>query len=143
MATIVGYHHLSLSVTDLERSTRWYQDALGLELVAEVTGKGFRRNRMRSPDSMTILTLTQHDSEANAPFDEHHPGLDHVALALRNADEVKEMKRRFEQLSITHSEVKQSDGGAAMVTLRDPDNIQLEVFGGPVDPTLATGTAPA
>lgn len=129
MAHIVGYHHLSLSVTDLERSTRWYRDVLGFETIAEIAGNGFRRNRLRPPDSAAILTLTQHDSEAGVPFDERRPGMDHVALALRSADDVHAMKRRFEELSVEHSEVKQSGGGATMVTLRDPDNIQLEVFG--------------
>jgi hypothetical protein len=26
-----------------------------------------------------------------------------------------------------------------MITLRDPDNIQVEVFGGPIDPAIAGG----
>jgi catechol 2,3-dioxygenase-like lactoylglutathione lyase family enzyme len=143
MAHIVGFHHLSLSVTDLHRSTKWYQDALGLEMIAEIEGDGFRRNRMRAPDSTVILTLTQHDAERAERFDERHPGMDHVAVALRDANEVHDMKGRLEELGVDHSDVKQSRGGATMITLRDPDNIQLEVFGGPVDVTLAGGSTPS
>lgn len=143
MAHIMGYHHLSLSVTDLERSTRWYRDVLGLEVIAEITGKGFRRNRLRAPDSPTILTLTMHEAEDHVPFDERHPGMDHVAFALRDDDEVHELKRHFEELHIVHSEVKDPGGGRAMVTLRDPDNIQLEVFGAMVDPGVVASAPPA
>lgn len=44
-----------------------------------------------------------------------------------------------EQLAVTHSEVKSRTTGTAMITLRDPDNVQIEVFGGPVDPSIAGG----
>ena len=45
----------------------------------------------------------------------------------------------FEELGVTHSEVKSRTTGTAMITLRDPDNIQIEIFGGPVDPSIAGG----
>lgn len=130
MPHISGYHHLSLSVTDLERSTRWYEDLFGLQVVAEITGNGFRRKRLQPPEGTLTLTLTQHEAEERVPFDERHPGMDHVALALRDSDNLKAMKVRFEELGVEHSELKESGGGAMMITLRDPDNIQLEVFDG-------------
>jgi hypothetical protein len=37
--------------------------------------------------------------------------------------------------------VKQAASGSAMITLRDPDNIQLEVFGGTYDAGIAAGRA--
>lgn len=52
---------------------------------------------------------------------------------------MQELKRRFEELGVVHSDVKQAASGSAMVTLRDPDNIQLEVFGGTFDPDIAAG----
>lgn len=50
---------------------------------------------------------------------------------------MQELKRRFEERGVEHSEVKDAASGATMITLRDPDNIQLEVFGGKVDPAIA------
>jgi catechol 2,3-dioxygenase-like lactoylglutathione lyase family enzyme len=55
---VVGFHHLSLSVTDLARSTAWYQAVLGVEVIGEVEGKTFRRIRLRSPGDGVTLTLT-------------------------------------------------------------------------------------
>ncbi|HET7486395.1 MAG TPA: VOC family protein [Acidimicrobiales bacterium] len=128
MTTIRAIHHLSLSVTDLGPSTEWYRQTLGFEVVAEVEGDGFRRNRMRSPGGV-ILTLTAHDRNEGEAFDERRTGMDHVSLAVGGDDEVVEWKHRFERLGVEHSDIKRLRPGAAMITLRDPDNIQLEVFG--------------
>ena len=42
MTEVLGYHHLSLSVTDLGKSTEWYQQVLGLDVAVEIEGDGFR-----------------------------------------------------------------------------------------------------
>ena len=139
MAGVLGYHHLSLSVTDLGKSTAWYQQVLGLELSAEIDGDGFRRSRLRAPNSWVTLTLTQHAGEIGERFDERRPGIDHVAFQVGGVGDVQSMKERFVELGVDHSEVKTTANGTAMITLRDPDNIQLEVFGGPLDPTIAGG----
>lgn len=133
-----AYHHVSLSVTDLGRSTEWYEQVLGLRTVAEIEGAGFRRNRLRAGDDGFTLTLTCHDGDASGAFDERRPGLDHVAFQVEPAD-IAPLRQRFEQLGVDHSEVKESSAGTAMITLRDPDNVQLEVFGGPFDPAIAAG----
>lgn len=139
MTEVLGYHHLSLSVTDLAKSTEWYQQVLGLDVAAEIEGEGFRRTRLRAPGSGVTLTLTRHDQQSGETFDERRPGMDHVALRVGGVEEVQALKDRFAQLGVDHSEVKASSGGTAMITLRDPDNIQLEVFGGELDPNIAGG----
>ena len=52
---------------------------------------------------------------------------------------MQELKGRFAERGVVHSDVKQTANGGGMITLRDPDNIQLEVFGGTIDPGLAAG----
>lgn len=139
MPQIVGYHHLSLSVTDLQRSVAWYHEVLGLEVAAEIEGAGFRRVRLRAPGSTLTLALTAHDQQSGEPFDERRAGMDHVAFHVGDLVAVQDLKRHFERLGTEHSEVKESANGTAMITVRDPDNIQLEFFGGPVDPAIAAG----
>lgn len=141
MAEVRAYHHLSLSVTDLAASVEWYTETLGLQIDAEIEGTGFRRTRLRAPGRGLTLTLTSHDQKRDERFDERRTGMDHVAFDVGGVDDVRELKLRFEQLGIDHSEVKQAASGNAMITLRDPDNIQLEVFGGSVDPSIASGRA--
>ncbi len=143
MTEVLGYHHLSLSVTDLGKSTEWYQQVLGLDVVAEIQGDGFRRNRLQAAGSGVTLTLTQHAEQSGEPFNERRAGMDHVALAVGGVDDVHALKERFTQRGVDHSDVKTSGSGTAMITLRDPDNIQLEVFGGPVDPGIAAARSGA
>jgi catechol 2,3-dioxygenase-like lactoylglutathione lyase family enzyme len=41
MAAVQGYHHVSLSVSDLAKSAEWYRRALGFEIDAEIEGTLF------------------------------------------------------------------------------------------------------
>lgn len=130
MQEILGFHHLSLSVTDLARSAAWYQEVLGLVVVAEMEGSGFSRVRLRPPGGGLTLTLTCHDERGATSFDEHRPGMDHVAFRVGGVVDVESFKDRVGDLGVDHSEIKVSDNGVAMITFRDPDGIQLEVIGG-------------
>ena len=141
MAEIQGYHHVSLSVSDLGKSAEWYRQVLGFEVDAEIEGNDFRRTRLRAPGSGLTLTLTAHDQQSGEPFDERRVGVDHVAFNVGGADAVQELKGRFAEQGVAHSDVKEAASGSAMITLRDPDNIQLEVFGGTFDPDIAAGRA--
>ena len=131
MPSINGFHHVSFSVSDLGRSAAWYQDVLGFGHDSDVEGEGFRRVRLRHPDAGITVTLTQHQQGGGERFSELRTGLDHLAFSVGGADDVEEWKRRFEERGVDHSEIKTRPGGAAIITVRDPDNIQLEVFGAP------------
>lgn len=51
MTDVLGYHHLSLSVTDLGKSTEWYQQVLGLDVAAgKVLGGRSTRPSPAVPD---------------------------------------------------------------------------------------------
>ncbi len=130
MSTITGFHHLSLTVTDRVSSAEWYCDVLGFSIDAEIDGATFRRTRLRHPDCGVIVTLTQHDDASATPFDERRSGLDHVAFLVPDVAGIRAWKQRLQTHGVDHSEVKPrgkqpSDG--AMITFRDPDNIQIEV----------------
>jgi glyoxylase I family protein len=129
MTGIVGIHHLSLSVSNLGRSTQWYQEVLGFEVTTpEFEGPGFHRTRLGAPGGGLTVTLTRHDQQSGAPFDERRPGMDHVAFRVGGIDAMQALDERFRGLGVTHSGIRTS-GATAAITLRDPDNIQVEVFG--------------
>jgi glyoxylase I family protein len=130
---ISGYSHLSLSVTDVAASAAWYCEVLGFTVAAELEGDRFSRTRMRHAQGGITLTLTQHRAGAGEPFDEHRTGLDHVAFAVPTVADVEAFRQRFEELGVHHSDVRAvgNAGQGAAITLRDPDNIQLEVFAQP------------
>ena len=132
MADIVGYHHVSLTVTNRERSTRWYCDVLGFTVQDDtIEGKWFRRTRLQHGSGAgpaMILTLTEHDDGSGDRFSPMRTGLDHFSLQVRTRHDLDELVRRVDELGVRHSELKSTAAGNAMVTLRDPDNIQLELF---------------
>lgn len=129
MEEVVRFHHIGLSVTDVVRSVEWYRSILGFEVTAEVDGPTFRRTRLRTPGSGLTLTLTQHDEASTEAFTELRAGMDHVAFHVGTVEDLRSLKRRFERLGVSHSELKEVESGIAMITLRDPDNLQLETWG--------------
>ncbi len=78
-----------------------------------------------------LLTLACHGERLGLAFSERNTGMDHVAFRVGSAGDVEARRARFEQLCIDHADVKVTDRGIARMTFRDPENIQLEVFGGP------------
>lgn len=129
MTTLAGFSHLSLSVIDLDRSTEWYREVLGFVIDSRVEGDGFLRNRLRHPSAGITLTLTAHEAGDGEPFDERRTGMDHVSFAVPSIEDLHNVKADFEARGIEHSEVKPTASGAGgMITFRDPDNIQLELF---------------
>jgi glyoxylase I family protein len=127
--TLSGFSHLSLTVTDLDRSTAWYLEMLGFAVDASVEGDTFRRNRLRHPDAGITVTLTAHHAGSGDAFDERRTGMDHVSFAVPTIDDLQRLKARFEENGVEHSEVKPiANGAGGMITFRDPDNIQLELF---------------
>ena len=129
MPTLAGYSHLSLTVTDLDKSTEWYREVLGFSLDAEVQGDGFRRNRLRHPDAGITLTLTAHDAGAGDRFDERRTGMDHVSFAVASMEDLLGFQELFAERGVEQSQIKPTASGAGgIITIRDPDNIQLEVF---------------
>ncbi len=129
MTTLVGFSHLSLSVTDLDRSTEWYREMLGFTVDSRVEGDGFRRNRLRHPDAGITLTLTAHEAGSGDAFDERRTGMDHVSFAVPSIEHLHNVKALLDARGVEHSEVKPTASGAGgMITFRDPDNIQLELF---------------
>lgn len=129
VATLAGFSHLSLSVTNLDRSTEWYGDVLGFAVHSRVEGDGFRRNRLRHPNAGITLTLTAHEAGTGERFDERRTGMDHVSFAVPSVEDLHDLKETFLARGVEHSEVKPTASGAGgMITFRDPDNIQLELF---------------
>ena len=128
MPSITGFSHLSFTVSDREKTVAWYEEVMGFERHSEGQADSFTRTRMRQPDCGILITLTEHAQGAGDRFAETRTGLDHVSLQVAGMEDLKAWKRRFEEHGVDHSEIKELGSGAAMITFRDPDHIQLELF---------------
>jgi glyoxylase I family protein len=128
MPSIKGFHHVSFTVSDREKSVAWYQEVMGFERHSEVEADTFTRTRLRQPESGIVITFTEHAQGAGDRFAETRTGLDHLSLQVPSVEDLRDWKRRFEEHGVDHSEIKEPGPGVAMITFRDPDNIQLELF---------------
>ncbi|WP_350274465.1 VOC family protein [Kribbella sp. HUAS MG21] len=121
MPAFAGIDHVSLSVTDLDRSEQFYTEVLGLKPLLDF---GSVRILVDRPSGF-ILALAKHDGAAGGPFTELNTGLDHLGMAAATRDELVEWERRFEALGVTYTPIR-DEAFASHLNFRDPDDIALE-----------------
>lgn len=126
-------NHVNLTVTDLDRSVAWYRRVFGLVDVADestVTPAADTPIRYRSlfdpRTSSYVVGLIEHPDGDRGPFDERRPGLDHLAFHVPEPGDLHDWARHLDDLGVEHSGIKHAPY-EDVITLRDPDGIQLEV----------------
>jgi glyoxylase I family protein len=119
-----------LTVSDADRSAAWYCTLLGAKEASrhiEPDGSG-AQVLLVWPHAGLQLCLVQHATDPGT-FDELRAGLDHLEFLVPQRSDLDAWAARLDELGIHHSGVKEPSYTAnAMVTFRDPDNIQLEFF---------------
>ena len=131
MVGITGGIVAVLTVTDPERSAAWYGRLLGMREAGRYVHPDGSVGQvcLTEPRSGLEICLVGHTANAGAPFDEHRVGLDHLEFLVPSRVDLDDWAARLDSLGIGHSGVKEpAYGPNAMITFRDPDNIQLEFF---------------
>jgi glyoxylase I family protein len=132
MPTFPPITHVAITVADLDRSTRWYTALFGSEPVLdedETTG-GFHHTVFAIGDGQLFGLHTHPGEPAGDPFDERRTGLDHVAFACADRDELESWRKRLDELGISHGGIVDAHYGSGL-SFRDPDNVALEFFAPP------------
>jgi glyoxylase I family protein len=126
---VLGLHHVLLTVRNLQTSTTFYSDMLGLRKVKEIPDDGVAGAKVlyALPDGR-LVGLVQHQAATDQPFDEVHAGLDHLALSVP-VSELPDWERRLDQAGVEYSPPAESALGDPLIVLRDPDHIQLQIYG--------------
>lgn len=119
--------HVALTVTDLSVSVPWYQQLFGSNPVLDEDTGPFH-HVVWLLGGQTVVGLHQFpDPVSTEPFNERRPGLDHLAFACANRDEVLQWEARLNELGIANGGVVDAPYGCGL-SFRDPDNIALEFF---------------
>ena len=127
MPDVSGIHHVSVTVTDIERSVPWYSELLGLTKLMEEShpdGTGYAVV-LGKPDWSMCVGLHTHPTNERERFSESRTGLDHIGFMVSARAELDAWESKLTELGVEHSPVN-DQGGYAVLVFRDPDNIQLE-----------------
>lgn len=130
---IQNYHHIRLTVTDIERSRAFYDDLFGLPVAFEVPDDADEATRA----ALSFLfggVIYQFGSSlfglrpvANDRFDEDRVGLDHLSFGVNSLADLEGAVQMLEARGVDHSGIKDL-GVAHLLEFRDPDNIALELW---------------
>jgi lactoylglutathione lyase len=120
--------HVGINVTDLERSRRFYEAALGFETVGQSEADG-RRFAFLGAGGDVLLTLWE---QSEGSFDAGRPGLHHLAFRVATIEQVEQAQARLRDLGarflydgvVAHREGAASGG----VFFADPDGVRIEIF---------------
>ena len=92
---LAGLHHLGVSVTNLERSLRFYCDVVGADVLVEpndaaaLSSPAFVGRAAILSLGGRVFDLYEHSRNGGERFDPAHTGLDHLALEARSPEELQ------------------------------------------------------
>ena len=127
---LVALHHIGLTVTDLERSVRWYGQMLGLVQWMEETYPGGRTACLVRPGTHVHIGLDSHTANEGEPFGPHRTGLDHLSLAVSSRSELDQWHAHLTDNGVECSTIKECFEPArfSLFTFSDPDGIAFELI---------------
>ncbi len=124
--------HVRLTVTDIERSRRFYETVFGWPVLVEVPDNADEATRRE----LSFLfggviydlggALIGLRPVATDRFHEDRAGLDHLAFRANDKAELDSAAQYLDELGIDHEPVKDI-GPSYILEFRDPDNIALEL----------------
>ena len=120
------FHHITLRVSDLRRARMFYEDVLGLAVDQDFPEEKVRL-RFAGTSTRLVLVPPLPGTPAGDRFTERRIGLDHLAIGVA-VGTVAGLVRTLNDAGVPNSGVKADPLGPAMITFRDPDNIQWEFF---------------
>jgi catechol 2,3-dioxygenase-like lactoylglutathione lyase family enzyme len=141
---ITGFNHLVMLCTDLDRSTRFYRDLLGMKVVRTQPdwreeyerqyffelGNGelfalYQTSRMVEPERPLVDSLWPDGGRPS----QRPQKLDHLAFNVASMDDLRWFQERLEAHGVPVSKVWVSDHGflAGRIYFCDPDGNPLEI----------------
>ena len=128
MPEIIGIDHIYITVSDLEKSEKFYDVVM--------TILGFRKNKFQIDTENHIQYYNRHFGYVLRParstnrHDAYAPGLHHLCLRVENEKDVEAIARELQEKGIYASEPRQFPEYAPdyiALFLTDPDGIRLEI----------------
>jgi glyoxylase I family protein len=124
MLTLGPVHHITLRVTQLDRSIAFYQTLCSFRIVAALPYGTILSN------GTVILGLCDQPRAGSLDrFDEFRVGLDHLSFTVGSHAELDRAVAILDRHQVLHGEIEDMgrEFGLYVLAFRDPDNIQIEL----------------
>ena len=137
MAQPQAIHHVRLTVTDIGRSKAFYRSLLGADPAIDFSDQAGQPGVGEDPERFfggcvfalgdQLLGLRP-VAAAGDRFESTRVGLDHLSLSVGSRAELTAAAARLDAAGVAHGEVTDlTDAGLAILSLQDPDDINLEL----------------
>src|SRR3954470_4500363 len=129
---LATYHHMGLTVRDVEASESWYGRVLGFvrAFVEPHPEGGGHAGVMTRPGTHIFLGLDYRPNADKQLFDMCRTGLDHLAIAVPAREDVDAWVTHLDALGVEHGPLTTGEAPApfALVVFPDPDGIPIELI---------------
>ena len=126
---IMGISHISLSLSDLDQSLEFYRDILKLPVnLPPGRATAYEGDGAIVMVGQVALGLQCHDNHEPDKFDHRHVGLDHLALQVSDRQALEQWEMLLNESNWPHSGITEVGDIGHHMFLRDPDDIQVELF---------------
>jgi glyoxylase I family protein len=118
--------HVAITVRDIDVSAPWYAAIIGSAPVLDEDTGPFRHAVFAVGG--TLLGLHQFPEGIDEmPFSPRGLGMDHVAFAAADRNELVAWERRLSDMVVPHGAIVDAHYGSAL-SFKDPDGLPLEIF---------------
>ena len=118
--------HVALTVRHIDASAPWYAALIGSDPVLDEDTGPFRHAVFALGGTLLGLHEFPEGIEELA-FSPRRPGVDHVAFAAADRDELVAWERRLDDLGVPHDPIVDAHYGSGL-SFKDPDGLPLEIF---------------
>ena len=116
-----GLYHIQLTVRDIARSLKFYQDVFGMQ---ELFRAGPKMVFLNTPDSRDLITLNESPAEAAHAGD---GGVAHFGFRLSDASQIDTAVREVERAGGQLIRRGEHAPGVPFAYVRDPDGYVIEL----------------
>lgn len=131
-----GFHHIRLTVTDIARSKKFYDEVFGWPVAIDASDSVDEPGVTESPEKFYGGVVYQTPQGTlfglrpvgDCEFDSTRTGLDHVGFAVADRAALEAAQSALRDAGVTHGDVVDlTDAGIAILSFQDPDDINVEL----------------
>jgi glyoxylase I family protein len=121
-----GMHHITIRVTDMGSSTRFYSEVLGFDVQSVADDLAL----FKAGPTLIVLRLPLEGTPEGDRFSEYRIGVDHLAFSVDDRNELEKLVTVLGEAGVETAGIEVDPVlNKEYVCFRDPDNVQWEFYG--------------